>query len=128
MLRPIGGTLAGIAAWVILVTAINRGMRYGWHEYAAVEYAMTFTLPMMFARLSMSAVASLASGFVAGLIDRGSDRAPLIAGTIFFLLFLPEHYTLWHRFPIWYHVTYLLSLPLLSVLGGRLVPAKPAIA
>ena len=125
MLRLIGGALAGIVAWGVIVTVLNLGLRHGWHDYAAVEKAMTFTLPMMFARLSESAVSSLASGYVAALVDRGGWAA-LAAGTILLLLFLPEHYLLWSRFPIWYHLTFLVSLPLLSAAGGRLRRAKPA--
>jgi hypothetical protein len=127
MLRLIGGTVAGVVAWIVIVTALNLGLRHGWHDYALVEKAMTFTLPMMVARLSMSGISSLASGFAAGSIDR-TRWAPLISGTILLLLFIPIHYSIWNRFPIWYHLTFLISLPLLSVLGGMLVSRKPATA
>ena len=125
MLRLIGGVAAGIVAWGIVVTVINLGLRHGWHDYAAVEKAMTFTLPMMITRLSMSAVSSLVGGFLAALVDRW---APLVAGTILLLLFVPVHYSIWDKFPIWYHLTFLISLPLLSVVGGTFVRAKPAAA
>ncbi len=117
MLRLIGGTLAGIVVWIVVVSVIDRGMRFEWHDYATVFKAMTFTLPMMVARLSESAVSSLVSGYVAGLIGRGR-WAPLLSGAILLALFAYEHYTLWHRFPIWYHLTFLISLPLLSIVGG----------
>ena len=125
MLRVAGGVIAGIAAWIVIVTALNLGLRHYWPDYAAVEKAMAFTLPMMAARLSMSALSSLLSGLMAGLIDRRL-LAPLISGTILLLLFLPEHYALWARFPIWYHLVFLVSLPALSLAGGDLLPAKPA--
>ena len=127
MLRSIGGVIAGIIVWIAVVTALNFGLRLGWHDYAAVEKAMAFTLPMMVARLSMSAVGSLVGGFVAALVDR-RRWAPLVAGTILLLLFVPVHYSIWDKFPIWYHLTFLISLPLLSVVGGRFVRAKPATA
>ena len=117
MLRLIGGTLAGFVAWFVVVTVIDRGIRFEWHDYAAVYKAMTFTLPMMVARLSESAVSSLVGGYVAGLIGRGR-WAPFLSGAILLALFVPEHYMLWHRFPIWYHLTFLSSLPILSVVGG----------
>jgi hypothetical protein len=125
MLRVVGGVIAGIAAWIVIVTALNLGLRHYWPDYAAVEKAMTFTLPMMAARLSMSALSSLLGGIVAGLVDK-LRLAPLISGTILLLLFLPEHYALWARFPIWYHLIFLVSLPVFSMLGGDLLPAKPA--
>src|ERR1700722_15507609 len=117
MLRLIGGTLAGIVVWIVLVSLIDRGVRFEWHDYAAVFKAMNFTPSMMAARLSESAVSSLIAGYVAGLIGRGR-WAPLLSGIILLLFFIPVHYGLWHRFPIWYHLTFLTSLVLLSVVGG----------
>jgi hypothetical protein len=127
MLRQIGGVVVGFIAWFVIVAALDFALRTGWHEYAAVEKAMTFTLPMMIARLSESAISSLASGYLAALVARGG-WAPLIAGTIWLLVFAPYHFSIWSHFPVWYHLTFLISLPLLSYLGGRLWSAKPATA
>jgi hypothetical protein len=119
MMRLIGGVIAGVVAWIAIVTLLNLGLRYGWPDYAAVEKAMTFTLPMMAARLAMSGISSLAGGFVAALIEKGR-RAPLVSGAVLMLMFLPVHYNLWERFPVWYHLTFLASLPLLAWAGGTL--------
>jgi len=125
MWRLIGGTLAGLVAWIVIVSALNFGLRHGWPDYAAVEKAMTFTVAMMVARLSMSGVSSLASGYVAALVGKGG-WASLLSGTILLLLFIPVHYSLWNHFPVWYHLTFLISLPLLSFLSGRLWSTKSA--
>jgi hypothetical protein len=125
MLRLIGGVIAGGIAWTVLATILNLALRHGWADYAAVEKAMAFTVPMMAARLAMGAVCSLTAGFVAAGIDK---RAPLIAGTILLLLFIPVHYALWAKFPIWYHLTFLISLPLLSLAGGKLSRSRAAAA
>ena len=119
MLRLIGGSVAGVLAWIVIVTALNLLLRHGWQDYAVVEKAMTFTLPMMVARLSMSGVSSLASGVVAAWVEK-TERAPLASGVILLLLFLPVHYALWDRFPLWYHLVFLTSLPVLSWVGARL--------
>ncbi len=119
MLRLAGGVIAGVLGWAVLATLINLGMRHGWPAYAAVEKSMRFTLPMMAARLGMSGASSLASGFLAARIDRGKWAA-LLSGSILLLLFLPVHYALWAHFPVWYHLTFLASLPLLAWLGGKL--------
>lgn len=120
MLRLIGGVIAGVIAWTVLVTVLDWVLRNGWHDYAAVEKSMAFTIPMMAVRLAMSAVCSLAAGFAAARLDK---RAPLISGTILLLLFIPVHYALWSKFPIWYHLTFLSSLPLASIVGGKLLRA-----
>ena len=120
MLKLIGGVIAGLAAWIVLVSALDWILRNGWHDYAAVEKSMAFTTPMMVARLAMSAACSLAAGYAAARLDK---RAPLIAGTILLLLFIPVHYSLWPKFPIWYHLTFLASLPFASLVGGKLLRA-----
>lgn len=122
ILRTVGGAVAGVIAWVVVVTVLNLGLRLGWHDYATVEKAMTFTVPMMIARLSESGISSIVCGVVAAIIGRERFRAPLIAGVILFVPFAYVHLiVLWHRFPIWYHLTFLSSLIILSLLGGSLV-------
>jgi hypothetical protein len=118
MLRSILAVVAGVLAWGIVVTILNLGLRHGWPAYAAVEKAMLFTVPMMAARLSISGISSLVSGFAAAAIGR-SGQAALIAGVLLLLIFVPIHYMIWSKFPLWYHLTFLVSLPLLSVIGGR---------
>ena len=127
MLRLIGGTVAGIAAWFVIVSIFNLCLRYGWHEYAAVEKAMAFTLPMMVARLSESGLSSILSGAIAAAVAR-DRRAALFSGLVWLIVFLPVHYSLWHRFPAWYHLAFLSSLVILSVLGGQLVRTRRAVA
>jgi hypothetical protein len=124
----IGGAVAGIVIWVVVVTVLNLGLRYGWHDYAAVEKAMIFTFPMMAARLLESAVSSVVSGWAAAAIGRRLLSAK-ITGLVLFLLFLPLHYSIWNKFPAWYHLTFLTSLVVLSVVGGMLArkpDAQPA--
>ena len=118
MLRKVLGTLAGLLAWIVIVTVLNFGLRAALPGYAAVEKAMTFTLVMMLGRLAISFASSLVSGAVATEI--GDRSSALIAGMILLLLFLPVHYQIWSKFPVWYHLSFLASLPLLSMAGARL--------
>jgi hypothetical protein len=117
-LQKVAGVVAGLVAWTLLVTLLNLGLRHGWPAYAAVEKAMTFSFPMMVARLAESAAASLAGGWIAARI--GGRIAALAAGLMLLMMFVPVHYQLWRVFPVWYHLTFLTSLPVLSVVGGRL--------
>jgi len=45
---------------------------------------------------------------------------------VLLLIFAPFHYSIWSKFPIWRHLTFLVSLPLLNFIGGRLAPARSA--
>ena len=123
MLRKVAGAVAGVIMWTVIVVALDFALRNVWHDYAAVEKAMAFTVPMMAARLAMSGAGSLAGGAVAASVGRDRFASALIAGVILLVLFLPIHYTIWPKFPIWYHLTFLTSLPVLSVVGGRFTRA-----
>jgi hypothetical protein len=114
------GVMAGLAAWLLVATLAGLIMRNSWPEYAAVVETMHFTLPMMIARLSIGAVATLSAGFVTALITR-SAVARLIPGVLLLVAFVPQHVMLWDKFPIWYHLTFLLSLVPLTYVGGRIV-------
>lgn len=119
---PVGAVI-NVVTWGALATLLIIPIRLAWPEYAAVERAMTFDLPMMEMRLAVSAVASLAAAWIAGLSVLENRFAPLVGGLVLLGLFVPVHINLWDKFPIWYHATFLTSLPVLAFIGGRLAPA-----
>jgi hypothetical protein len=117
------GTLAvvtGLVAWGVIATVAGLFMRGVWREYAAVADAMAFTLPMMLARLSIGGVATLAAGCVTARLARRPTLGTLTTGLILLALFIPQHVMLWARFPVWYHLTFLLSLVPLTYVGGTI--------
>lgn len=120
MWRTIGALAAGIVAWAVVATILNFGLRLWLPGYLAVEHALTFTLAMKVARLSIAAVTSLVAGAVVRAVAPTSRWAPWMTGGIVLLMFLPSHVQLWTRFPIWYHLTFLLTLVPLVVLGAKL--------
>jgi hypothetical protein len=122
MWRTIGGIVAGIIAWAVVVTVLNFGLRLWLPGYVQVEHAMLFTLPMKIARLSIAAFTSLIAGAVIRAVAPASRWAPWIVGLAILTLFLPTHIYLWSRFPIWYHLSFLLPLVPLVVLGAQILP------
>jgi hypothetical protein len=128
MARNVLGVVAGLAGWAIVASIAGLVMRLSWPAYASVASAMTFTLPMMFARLLIGALATVSMGFVTALIAR-SSIAKLIAGLLLLALFIPQHVMLWDKFPLWYHLTFLLSLVPLTYAGGQIAErARPVAA
>ena len=120
--RQILGVVVGLMVWFAATLAIGALLRL-WPEYVAAAGDMSFTLPMKLARLSIGAVATCAAGAAAAAIG-GSRRTAMITGALLVLIFIPEHISLWNKFPIWYHLTFLTSLVPLAVVGGRAV-AEP---
>jgi hypothetical protein len=119
MLRKVLGAVGGVAAFMIIATVAGLILRASWPEYARSADAMTFTLSMKFTRLAIGALATIAAGWIATVIARRSVTAALLVAILLLLLFIPQHIRLWDKFPVWYHLTFLLSLVPLSYLGGK---------
>jgi hypothetical protein len=114
------GVVAGLAVWIAVVSVAGVIMRASWPAYARVADAMTFTFPMLAARLSIGALATLAAGLVTATIAPLSVLTRLMPGVLLVIAFIPVHVMLWDRFPVWYHLAFLLSLVPLSYLGGTM--------
>ena len=124
MKRPILAFIAALATWVLIASLLDRGLRAALDGYAAAEPTMTFTFGMMLARLVIGALASLAAGAAIGWIAPRSSRTPWVFGILWLAAFIPEHLKLWHLFPVWYHLTFLLTLVPLVIVGSMMVQAR----
>lgn len=120
MARDIVGVIAGLAVWMAIAGVAGVTMRSAWTEYASVADTMRFTLPMMFARLAIGALATLGAGWVIAVIARRSVLARVTAGLLLVVVFVPQHIMLWDKFPVWYHLMFLVSLVPLAYLGGQI--------
>lgn len=129
MIRSILAVLTGVVTWFVVATLGNFLIRALLPGYVTAEPTMSFTLAMMVARLGLGVVSSLAAGFVCSAVARGNIAATYSCAALLVLLFLPVHYNLWHKFPLWYHFLFLVSLAPLVLLGaavqrrGRAAPA-----
>src|SRR5690606_35946579 len=97
MARRILGVVAGLAVWVGVATIAGLIMRAAWPAYASVAAAMSFTLPMMIARLVVGALATVAAGLTTSVVTRRSRLATLAGGMVLLLLFIPQHIALWEK-------------------------------
>jgi hypothetical protein len=119
MARNFIGVVTALAVWFAIVFVAGLMMRNTWPAYASVADAMTFTLPMMIARLSIGAIATVSMGFVVARITQ-SAVARLIPAFILLSFFIPQHVMLWDKLPLWYHLSFLLSLVPLTYLGNSI--------
>jgi len=125
MRKSIFAVVAGLIGWLAITTLAGLILRVSWPAYASVASAMIFTLPMLLARLSVSAVATLAAGLIATRIRPRSIVVTVMPGVILLVLFIPQHIMLWHKFPIWYHLGFLSSLVPLTWAGGTMAAPTP---
>lgn len=127
MVRAIAAVAAGLVAWTLIATLCNLAMRAGWPGYAAIEAAMGFTPEMMLARLLIGALSSLGAGWLAARISRQNAGAIYALAAILIAIFVPVHYGLWEKFPLWYHAVFFISLAVMPVLGARLYGRAPQV-
>ena len=129
MIRSIFAVIVAVFTWFIVATIVNWILRAGLPGYSAVEVSMNFTLTMMICRLLLGLVSSLCAGFVCATIARNRVAAK-VAAAVMVVLFLPVHYMLWAKFPIWYHLFFLILLAPMVLVGAALqskaVPITPA--
>jgi hypothetical protein len=120
MKKTIAAVLLGLVTWTLVASLGNRLLRAGLQGYAAAEPGMLFTHTMLMCRLLLGAVSSLCAGFVAAWIAGPSDSGTKALAVVLLVLFVPLHYSLWVKFPAWYHIVFLASLPLLTLLGAKI--------
>jgi hypothetical protein len=128
MKRAAVAFIVGLLAWGVVVSLIDRMLRFSLAGYAAAEPTFTFTLGMMWARLIMAAVTSLVAGAVLGAIAPASKRAPWVLGLVILAVFVPVHVRLWHAFPVWYHLAFLVPLAPLIAAGAWLETRTPTLS
>ena len=125
MWRAVLSVVVGLVAWGVIATLLNFGLRLWLPGYVEAEPVLAFTLPMKIGRLLISAISCVAAGMAVRTVAPSSRWAPSAAGLIVMAMFLPVHVQLWPKFPVWYHLTFLLSLVPLFALGGSIRTVAP---
>jgi len=121
VIRSTVAVIVGLFTWAICATGLDLFLRLVLAGYGAAEPQMQFTTSMMVARLALpGGIPSVAAGFAGAWIARGNRRVIVALVIILLAAFLPAHYQLWAKFPLWYHLTFLGSLILLPWFGARL--------
>jgi hypothetical protein len=127
MRRQVIAFVSALIAWVLVASLLDRLLRIGLPGYAAAEPAMSFTLSMQWARLVLGALASVSAGYVLARLAPNRGRLPLILGALLLAMFLPVHYNLWNKFPVWYHLLFLLTIVPLVMAGARIGARKASV-
>jgi len=58
-------------------------------------------------------------------IARSSPCLPWVVGAILLVAFVPEHILIWVRFPVWYHLVFLITLGPSAGCARRSAPSPP---
>ncbi len=132
VLKSSFAVVVAVVAWFVAAVVGNLLIRAVLPGYTEVEADMNFTLPMKLCRLALALVASICAGFVCAAIAGPKSQTAKVLGCGLLLFFLPVHYSLWDKFPVWYHLFFLVTLApavlLGSALNSKLASAKPRAA
>ena len=120
ILKTVGAVIAALVTWFLVATVLNLALRTWWPHYHEAETAFNFTSAMKLARMVLGAISTLSAGFVAAWIGRSRMGSATLTGIALLCLFIPGHYRIWDKFPVWYHLTFLVSLLPLTLLGAAL--------
>ena len=120
MPRLIFTVIVGVTIWFVVATIGNFALRAMFQDYSAAEASMNFTFMMMIGRLALGLLSSFITGLACTVISRGL-WASRVTAILMLVLFLPVHYMLWDKFPIWYHLFFLITL-VPAIMAGAGVP------
>ena len=118
MIRNILAVVLGLVAFTLAATLCGLLLRLTWPDYVSAAPVYGFTLAMQIVRLAIGGVATLAAGAVTAAIAKRNRAVVLATGIVLVMIFVPMHVTIWDKFPIWYHLVWLVSLVPVTLLGG----------
>lgn len=126
--RVILSVIVGLIVWTIVATLGNLAIRAAIPGYHEQELATSFSLGAQIARLALGLVSTAVAAWSTVGLARGSGAAAIVLGLALLAMFVPIHISIWSKFPIWYHLFFLASLPAVAALVGQRVatPAPPA--
>jgi hypothetical protein len=120
MWRKVGAFVGGLITWGVIGALGFTILRRAWPDYALAEPDWAFTLPMQLARLAVAVICSIGAGCVIGFVAGKRTLVPWVLGIVMVALFIPSHIKLWDKFPVWYHLFFLVTLVPVLVGSGRL--------
>jgi hypothetical protein len=129
-MRIVLGVVAGFIAWSIVWVGSESVFGSLWTDYAAhtVEAeralingeSLDTSSTILFVNLFRSFITSIIGGYMAALVAGEYRRVTMILGIILVAVGVGVQYMYWNLAPAWYHVSFVLLLYPMTVLGGRL--------
>ena len=130
MTRIILGIIVGFVAWSILwigSDALFSAVSADWGRKSlefrtAAENKLPYTIEnyVLIVLLVKGFIVSVISGFIAVLIAGENSKSIIGLGILLLIFGIFIQMTYWNYMPLWYHVSFLLMLIPMTILGGKL--------
>jgi uncharacterized membrane protein (DUF485 family) len=130
MLRIILAAIVGFIVWTILwvgsdavfiaISTSYRAYMDGFQKALETKQPFELSSTILLLTLFKSFFCSLISGFITALIAGENNKSTLLLGILLlaFGIFIQSVY--WNYIPLWYHISFLLLLIPMTILGGKL--------
>jgi hypothetical protein len=128
IVRYIAAIAAGLVVWAVVATLGNFLLRATISDYRAQELTISFSLIAQIGRLALGVVSTAVAAAATTAIGRGGVGVAIALGVVLLALFVPVHVSLWQKFPVWYHLFFLASLPLVAYVSGKVVVSRRSAA
>ncbi len=130
MTRIILGIIVGFIAWSILwvggdavfamLSPWYRGENDAMVLAIANEKAFQADSTILIIKLVTSVIASILSSFLAVVVSKEQAKTTLILGVVLLIVGILVQASVWSYIPIWFHLTFLVLLIPMTILGGKL--------
>jgi len=128
IVRFVAAIAVGLLVWAVVATLGNFVLRATIHNYHTEEIAVSFSLISQIGRLALGVASTTVATAAALALGRRGVGVPLALGFVLLALFVPVHVSLWQKFPVWYHLFFLASLPLVAYVVGVLFVSRRSAA
>lgn len=123
MNRILIGFVVGFIVWTVLWLGADEVLKFvptlnpttdidGSLNVVPVNYLLV--------KLALSIILSLLAGLIAASISRETMKAPLILSFMLLVVGIFFQFGAWNILPLWYHLTFLILLLPMTLLGGKL--------
>ncbi len=133
MLRIVLGVVGGFIGWMIVWIGSEKIISAMWPAFdvnqkafeEAIKNGGEFTADtaMLFTQLVLGIIVSVVAGVLSAVIAGENSIAPLTVGGLLLSMGIAKAVMSWQYVPVWYHVIFTAMMPLLAILGGKLINA-----
>jgi hypothetical protein len=131
MLRIILGVVAGFIVWMVLWGGSDTLLRaispdwwgknlQGMEDFAYKQQPFKWDSTILIITLIRSFICSIIAGFTAALVAKENAKSTLILGVLLLAVGIFVQWIFWEVAPLWYHLSFLILLIPMTILGGKL--------
>ena len=130
MVRIILGIITGFIVWSIVWVGGEQTLAKFWADFGshsleaekAFRNGTSIDGNVVFAAVNLirSFLTSVIAGYMTARVAGEYKRSTSVLGVILFLVGVAVEYMFWNIAPIWYHISFVLFLIPMTILGGRL--------